>query len=123
MTLQRTQALLLAAAAVAGYAGAAAFDALALPSVPIATTFGPSDGLTRYLLTADSGSATPDLLAGLEAVDGVVNAQRLHDGHAFVATKDLTPADLDAVPGVAAVELSQPGQVFSTGTRSAGSGR
>ncbi len=52
MKSKRVQALILAAAVAAGYAGAAAYSAWALPSVPVATDFGPGDGLTRYVLTA-----------------------------------------------------------------------
>ena len=52
MTSKRVQALVLAAAVAGGYAGAAAYSAWALPSVAVATDFGPGDGLTRYVLTA-----------------------------------------------------------------------
>ena len=80
----------------AGYAGATAYSAWALPSVPVATDFGPGDGLTRYVLTAASGDATC-LLAGLEATDGVVSAQRLSDGRALVATKGMAPQHVSGV--------------------------
>src|SRR4051795_11167150 len=79
MTRKRVQALFLAAAVAGGYAGAAAYSAWALPSVAVATDFGPGDGLTRYVLTASSGDAS-GLLAELTATDGVVSAQRLTDG-------------------------------------------
>jgi len=52
MTSKRVQALVLTAAVAAGYAGAAAYSAWALPSVAVASDFGPGDGLTRYVLTA-----------------------------------------------------------------------
>lgn len=55
----RVQAMVLVTAAVAGYAGAAAFSALAAPALPVLTDRGPVDGLTRYVLTATSGSAPP----------------------------------------------------------------
>ena len=58
MKSKRIQALILAAAVAAGYAGAAAYSAWALPSVAIASDFGPDDGLTRYVLTAASGDAS-----------------------------------------------------------------
>src|SRR5919202_1259895 len=97
----RGKAVVLVAAAVAGYAGAAAFSALALPSVEIATDYGPGDGLTRYVVTAPADAAT-----ALDALPGVVNAQRLSDGRTLVATDGLPPAELQRVPGVAAVEVS-----------------
>ena len=100
MTSKRVQALILAAAVTAGYAGAAAYSAWALPSVAVATDFGPGDGLTRYVLTASSGDATA-LLSALEATDGVVSAQRLSDGRALVATKGLPPQSVEVVRGVA----------------------
>src|SRR5215212_8480464 len=115
MKSKRIQALILTAAVAAGYAGAAAYSAWALPSVAIATDFGPDDGLTRYVLTAASGDAS-DLLAALEATDGVVNAQRLNDGHALVATKGLPPQALEAVPGVADAEFSPSVPVLGTVT-------
>ena len=60
MRVQRVRvAAVLVAAAVVGYVGAAAYTALARPSVPFASDFGPDDGLTRYVLTASTGSATP----------------------------------------------------------------
>jgi serine protease len=116
MTSKRLQALVLATAVVAGYAGAAAFSAWGLPAVPIATDFGPDDGLTRYVLTATSGAASDDLLAELERTDGVVNAQRLSDGRAFVATKGLAPQHLEALPGIADAEFSTTVPVFGTVT-------
>jgi hypothetical protein len=116
MTSKRLQALVMATAVVAGYAGAAAFSAWGLPAVPIATDFGPDDGLTRYVLTATSGAASDDLLAELERTDGVVNAQRLSDGRAFVATKGLAPQHLEALPGIADAEFSTTVPVFGTVT-------
>jgi serine protease len=106
MTTKRVQAMVLATAAVAGYAGAAVLTASAAPAVPVVSDWGPGDGLTRYVLTAASGPAGPDLLATLEDVDGVVSAQTLSDGRALVATDALVPADLGAVAGISSVELS-----------------
>ena len=105
MTSKRVQALILAAAVAGGYAGAAAYSAWAQPSVAIASDFGPGDGLTRYVLTAASGDAAA-LLPALTATDGVVNAQRLSDGHALIATEGLPPQALEALPGVADAEFS-----------------
>ncbi len=102
MKSTRVQALVLVTAAVAGYGGAAAFSALAAPALPVITDWGPGDGLTRYVLTAASGTASPDLLAGPEDVEGVVIAQTLSDGRALVATDDLLPRDLGAVAGACA---------------------
>src|SRR3954453_2198222 len=97
----RGKAVVLVAAAVAGYAGAAAFSALALPTVEIATDYGPGDGLTRYVVTASAEAAD-----GLGGLPGVVNAQRLSDGRTLVATEGVAPAELQRVPGVASVEVS-----------------
>src|SRR3954471_3739326 len=97
----RGKAVVLVAAAVAGYAGAAAFSALALPSVEMASDYGPGDGLTRYVLTASA-----EAVDGLGRLPGVVNLQRLSDGRSLVATDGLTPADLQRVPGVTGVEVS-----------------
>src|SRR3954447_1800923 len=97
----RGKAVVLVAAAVAGYAGAAAFAALALPSVEIASDYGPGDGLTRYVVTASTEAAN-----GLGGLPGVVTTQRLSDGRTLVATDGLTPAELQRVPGVSAVEAS-----------------
>ena len=97
----RGRAVVLVAAAVAGYAGAAAFSALALPSVEIASDYGPGDGLTRYVVTAST-----DAVTGIDALPGVVNSQQLSDGRTLVATDGLTPAELQRVPGVSAVEVS-----------------
>ncbi|MET0763585.1 MAG: S8 family serine peptidase [Blastococcus sp.] len=116
MKSKRVQALVLATAVVAGYAGAAAFSAWAQPAVPIATDFGPDDGLTRYVLTATSGTASDDLLAELERTEGVVNAQRLRDGRALVATESLAPQHLEALPGVADAEFSTTVPVLGTVT-------
>ena len=69
MKSKRVQALILAAAVAAGYAGAAAYSAWALPSVPVVSDFGPGDGLTRYVLTASTGDAA-GLLPALESTAG-----------------------------------------------------
>jgi serine protease len=106
MTNKRAQALVLATAIVAGYAGAAGYSTWGTDSVPVATGFGPDDGLTRYALTAVSGNASPELLAGLETVAGVVSAQRLSDGRALVATQGLAPQDLESLSGVADADFS-----------------
>ena len=106
MKSKRAQALVLATAIVAGYTGAAAFSAWGLPAVPVATGFGADDGLTRYVLTASSGTASDDLLAALESTEGVVNAQQLSDGRALVATEGLGPHHLEALPGVADADFS-----------------
>jgi subtilisin family serine protease len=116
MKSMRVQALVLTTAVVAGYAGAAAFSAWSQPAVPIATGFGPDDGLTRYVLTATSGTASEDLLAELERTDGVVNAQRLNDGRALVATKGLAPQHLEALPGIADAAFSTTVPVLGTVT-------
>ena len=113
MTSKRVQALILVAAVAGGYAGAAAYSAWALPSVAVATDFGPGDGLTRYVLTASSGDAS-GLLAALTATDGVVSAQRLSDGRALVATKGLTPQNLEVLPGIAHAEFSTSVPVLGT---------
>jgi serine protease len=106
MSIKRVQAMVLATAAVAGYAGAAAYSALAAPVLPVITDWGSGDGLTRYVLTASAGAASPELLAALDDVDGVVSAQSLSDGRALVATDDLLPRDLRSVAGVSEVEIS-----------------
>src|SRR4051812_28541352 len=72
MKRERVQAVVLAAALAVGYAGAAVYSAMAAPSLPIITDFGPGDGLTRFVLTAQNDVATPDLVHSLESVDGVV---------------------------------------------------
>src|SRR3954452_22532949 len=82
MKSKRVQAVVLAAAVAVGYAGAAVYSAWGMPSVAVADGYGPGDGLTRFVLTADSGDASPDLLSALRSVDGVVSAQRLSDGRA-----------------------------------------
>ncbi|MDP9458845.1 MAG: S8 family serine peptidase [Actinomycetota bacterium] len=110
------QALVLVTAAVAGYAGTAAVSAWAQPAVPIATGFGPDDGLTRYVLTPTAGTASEALLADLEAVDGVVNAQRLSDGRALVATDGLPPQALEALSGIADAAFSTSVPVLGTVT-------
>src|SRR5688500_16782144 len=80
MKSKHVQAVILAAALVAGYGGAAAYTALAAPSLPVVTDFGPGDGLTRYVVSAADGGPVDDVLAGLGTVDGVVSAQPLSDG-------------------------------------------
>ncbi|TFV76719.1 hypothetical protein E4P39_07360 [Blastococcus sp. CT_GayMR19] len=114
MKSMRAQAAVLVTAVVAGYAGAAAFSAWGQPAVPIATGFGPDDGLTRYVLTATSGTASDELLAALENLDGVVHAQRLSDGRAMVATEGLAPQHLEALPGVADADFSTSVPVLGT---------
>jgi subtilisin family serine protease len=105
MKSTRIQALVLAAAVALGYGGAAAWTAMAEPSLPVVGDWGDGDGLTRYVVTAAAGTAPADLLTGLEAVDGVVSAQALSDGRALVATDGLAPQQLTALPGVAAAEF------------------
>ncbi|MGY2129688.1 S8 family serine peptidase [Blastococcus sp. SYSU DS0617] len=108
MKSKRIQALVLVSALAFGYAGAAAYSAWAAPAVPplpVATGFGPGDGLTRYVVTA-SGSDQAALLAELEAVEGVAHAQPLDDARALVAVDDVPTDALASVPGVAGVELS-----------------
>ena len=68
-------AVVLVTASVAGYAGAAAYSALASPVVPVASDFGPGDGLTRYVLTAGAGVSPADLVRAITPADGLVNAQ------------------------------------------------
>ncbi|MEX5720681.1 S8 family serine peptidase [Geodermatophilus maliterrae] len=110
---RRTQAGVLVTAVVAGYAGAAAYTALAAPAVAEAEGFGPGDGLTRYVVTATSGNAA-GLLDPLGALDGVASAQRLSDGRALVATDRLDRGDLAALDGVASVEVSPTVEVFGS---------
>ena len=116
MKSTRVQAVILASALAAGYGGAAAYTALAAPSLPVVTDFGPGDGLTRYVVAAAEGGLGDDVLAGLTAVDGVVSAQPLSDGRALVATAALTPRDLATVAGVGAVEPSPSVPLFGTVT-------
>ncbi|WP_369256267.1 S8 family serine peptidase [Geodermatophilus amargosae] len=110
---RRTQAVVLVTAVVTGYAGAAAYTALAAPAVPVAEDFGPGDGLDRYVVTAEDGNAAA-LLGTLTALDGVVNAQGLGEDSALVATDGLSADDLAAVEGVAAVEVSPRVPVLGT---------
>jgi hypothetical protein len=70
MKLQRSQALLLAVAAVGAYTGAAAVNGL-LPGASSATSFGPENSLTRYLIKGDSGEGTPAVLVHLGTEPGV----------------------------------------------------
>ncbi|SDE40409.1 IPT/TIG domain-containing protein [Blastococcus fimeti] len=115
MKSKRIQALVLVSALAFGYAGAAAYSAYAAPSLPplpVASDLGPGDGLTRYVVTAASGSDQAALLAGLEAVDGVAHAQPLDDVRALVAVDGVPADELAAVPGAAGVELSASGTVF-----------
>lgn len=116
MKSRRVQAVILATALAAGYGGAAAYTAMASPSLPVVSDFGPGDGLTRYVVAAAEGGVGDDVLAGLSAVDGVVSAQPLSDGRALVATDALTPRDLAAVAGVGAVEPSASASLFGTVT-------
>nr|WP_147252313.1 S8 family serine peptidase [Blastococcus sp. TF02A-30] len=105
MKSKRIQALVLASAVAVGYGGAAAWTAMATPSLPVVSDWGDGDGLTRYVVSASTGTVTADLLAGLQDVDGVVSAQPLSDGRALVAADGLAPQHLTAVPGVAAAEF------------------
>jgi hypothetical protein len=68
--LQRSQALLLAVAAVGAYTGAAAVDGL-LPGASTPTSFGPGDSLTRYLIKGDD-EVTPAVLNRLDAVSDAI---------------------------------------------------
>ena len=102
------------AAAVTGFGGAAAVDALAGPPLAVAADFGAGDGLTRYVVTGAGGDVTPELLAALEGAAGVDSAQRLFDGTALVAVDALAPQQLRAVPGVASVETSPSVPVLGT---------
>ncbi|MFP5371931.1 MAG: S8 family serine peptidase [Actinomycetes bacterium] len=106
MKSKRVQAVVLTTAVVAGYTGAAAYSAWAQPALREATDFGPGDGLTRLVLTAESGVFDQASLAALESVDGVVTAQPLQPGSALVATEGLAPHHLEAVPGIADAEFS-----------------
>src|SRR4051812_36022044 len=96
----------LVTASVAGYAGAAAYSALASPAGPVVNDFGPGDGLIRYVLTADEGVSPADLVGAVTPADGVVNAQPVGADRALVATEGLAPHDLEALPGVADAEYS-----------------
>ncbi|WNV75372.1 S8 family serine peptidase [Geodermatophilus sp. DSM 44513] len=98
--------VVLVTSAVAGYAAAATVSALAAPDVQEATDFGPGDGLTRYVLTADEGVAPADLVQALGSADGVVNAQVVGGDRVLVATSGLAPHHLEALPGVADAEVS-----------------
>ena len=111
---RRLRAVAVVAAALTGFGGAAAVDALAAPAIPVADDFGPGDGLTRYVVTAATGDATPDFLTDLEQVDGVASAQRLFDGTALVAVDGVPPQQLRTAPGVAAVEFSPSVPVLGT---------
>src|SRR3954471_13817041 len=77
-------AVVLVTASVAGYAGAAAYSALASPAVPLVSDFGPGDGLTRYVLTADAGLTPADLVRAITGAEGVVNAQPVGTDRALV---------------------------------------
>ncbi|MCU1619434.1 MAG: peptidase and in kexin sedolisin, partial [Modestobacter sp.] len=111
---RRVRAVAVVAAALTGFGGAAAVDALASPAIAVADGFGPGDGLTRYVVTAATGDATPDLLAALDRLDGVSSAQRLFEGTALVAADGVTAQQLRTVPGVAAVEFSPSVPVLGT---------
>ena len=111
---RRLRAIAVVAAALTGFGSAAAVDALAEPPLEIADGFGPGDGLTRYVVAASSGDATPELLAALAAHEGVASAQRLHDGTALVATDGVSPQELRSVAGVAEVGFSTTVPVLGT---------
>ena len=104
MTSKRVLGIVLTSAVVAGYAGAAVWSAAATPPLEVATGFGEGDGLTRYVLTADTASG--DLLTALEDVPGVASAQWLDGDRALVAVDGVTPERLQDVPGISAVEAS-----------------
>ncbi|PZA21531.1 hypothetical protein DMO24_09715, partial [Modestobacter versicolor] len=108
------RAVAVVAAALTGFGGAAAVDALADPALAVADGYGTGDGLTRYVVTAASGDATPELLASLAELDGVASAQRLFDGTALVATAGVPAQRLRTAPGVAAVEPSPSVPVLGT---------
>ncbi|MCZ2821769.1 S8 family serine peptidase [Modestobacter sp. VKM Ac-2977] len=104
------------AAALTGFGGAAAVDALAGPGLPIAVAdgFGTGDGLTRYVVTAAAGDVTPQFLAELDQLDGVDSAQSLFEATALVATDGISAQTLRSLPGVADVELSPSVPVLGT---------
>src|ERR687889_1203189 len=108
-------AVVLVTASVAGYAGAAAYSALASPVVPVASDFGPGDGLTRSVPPAGAGVSPADLVRAITPADGVVNAQPVGADRALVATEGLAPHDLEALPGVADAE-SSPAVPVAAGT-------
>ncbi len=114
MRSKPVQAVVLTAALVAGYAGAAAFAAWAQPAVPVATDFGPGDGLTRFVVTSATGTVSADLLGALNRTDGVVHAQDVGEGRALVSTDGLLPHHLEALPGVADADFSPVGTVLGT---------
>ncbi|WP_299952878.1 S8 family serine peptidase [uncultured Modestobacter sp.] len=111
---RQVRAVAVVAAALTGFGGAAAVDAMAQPDVAVADGFGAGDGLTRYVVSATSGDASPELLATLAGQDGVDSAQRLFDGSALVAADGVTPQQLRAVAGVSGVELSPSVPVLGT---------
>ncbi|NEK86103.1 S8 family serine peptidase [Blastococcus saxobsidens] len=114
MTSKKALGIVLTSAVVAGYAGAAVWSAWATPPVPVATDFGAGDGLTRYVLTADTQSA--DLLGALEDVPGVASAQWVDTARALVAADGVTAERLAGVPGVTDVELSTSAPLLGTVT-------
>ncbi|WP_157944137.1 S8 family serine peptidase, partial [Blastococcus atacamensis] len=116
MTSKRVMGIVLTSAVVAGYAGAAVWSAWAQPSVELVAGYGEGDGLTRYVLTAQPGTAGSDLLTSLDAVPGVASAQWIDGTHALVATDGVAPERLGAVPGIDAVELSPSVPVLGTVT-------
>ncbi|TFV51994.1 S8 family serine peptidase [Blastococcus sp. TF02A_35] len=116
MTSKRAMGIVLTTAVVAGYAGAAVWSAWAEPGIELAGGYGEGDGLTRYALTTEAGTADPALLAALEAVPGVASAQWLDGDRALVAASGVTAERLRDVPGVREVELSPSVPVMSTVT-------
>ncbi|CCG05484.1 S8 family serine peptidase [Blastococcus saxobsidens] len=114
MTSKRVLGVTLTSAVVAGYAGAAVWSAWAAPPIEQATGFGDGDGLTRYVLTADTTAG--DLLAELESVPGVASAQWVDVDRALVAADGLSPERLAAVPGITDVALSTSVPVLGTVT-------
>lgn len=111
---RQVRAVAVVAAALTGFGGAAAVDAMARPQLAVADDFGAGDGLTRYVVTAAAGDASPELLAALAGQDGVDSAQLLFDGSALVAADGVTPQQLRAVAGVSTVEFSPSVPVLGT---------
>ncbi|RZU33493.1 S8 family serine peptidase [Blastococcus saxobsidens] len=114
MTSKKVLGVVMTSAVVAGYAGAAVWSAWATPPVEVATDFGAGDGLSRYVLTADTASG--ELLTALEDVPGVASAQWVDGARALVATEGVTEERLAAVPGVTGVEPSTSAPLLGTVT-------
>ena len=114
MKSKRVQALVLAAAVVGGYTGAAVYRAWGMPAIAVADGFGPGDGLTRYVLTAASGAAGDGAARGAGSTRRRRQRPAADDGRALVATEGLAPQQLEAVPGVADAEFSPSVPVLGT---------